>query len=94
MTLRNNARIAARALAASLHATEALCKARGIIVDDLTEEEQMTAIDIALVEAFPPKTRLSDIWPGGQPNLTIADLATGLEARSRRRGDRHSEGGA
>ncbi|WP_061152140.1 hypothetical protein [Caballeronia arvi] len=64
MTKNKHTRVAARALSAALHTMDALCNARRVSVDELTEVEREIFTDVALIEAFTEQTQLADIWAG------------------------------
>jgi hypothetical protein len=86
MSQEDNALIAAKAMEAAEAAMEIACKARGIDPMDLSDEEFDFFNDTALVEAFSPHTKMSEIWKGAKADMTIGDLKRDLEARAARRG--------
>lgn len=81
MTKKTNNQIAFEALEASEVAMEMHCKARGIDVIDLSDEDVDFFINTALVEVFSPHTRMSEIMTGARSDITIADLKAQLDKR-------------
>lgn len=86
MTRETITEIADRAFLDALEFMELSCRARGIAISAVTDEEFSFFYDTALVELLPPHTKMSEIFKEAPAGKTIGDLTRELAERKRARG--------